>query len=157
MVGPVDADALKDIANRHGWLLYDENITAARKVEMFESLPNATGRRRDQLPDDATLRGDLLGVRKRVTTTGVAIDLPRTADGRHADYASALALAANEATDGRAAAVRTPTIEKEKIAGLRKANEGALEGSRAARRRAGGEYAGANWIEELEEMACGPE
>lgn len=38
------------------------------------------------------MRADLLGVRKRVTQSSSTIVLPRTGDGRHADYASAIAL-----------------------------------------------------------------
>jgi len=38
------------------------------------------------------LRADLLSIRKRVTMNGIAIELPRTADGRHADYGPSLAL-----------------------------------------------------------------
>ena len=49
-----------------------------------------------ELPDNPTLRADLLGVGKRVTMNGLAIELPRTADGRHADYAPALALATSK-------------------------------------------------------------
>ncbi len=49
-----------------------------------------------ELPDDPMVRADLLSVRKRVTMNGLAIELPRTADGRHADYAPALALVASK-------------------------------------------------------------
>jgi hypothetical protein len=42
--------------------------------------------------DGDRLRGDVLRLRKRVTQSGVRIDLPSTQDGRHCDYAPALML-----------------------------------------------------------------
>ncbi len=86
------ADALKAIADRHGLSLYIDTITAARKVELYESLRTRIADSKVRLPNDTQVLNDLLSVRKRVTTSGIAIELPRTADGRHADYAPALAL-----------------------------------------------------------------
>ncbi len=42
---------------------------------------------------------DLLSLRKRVTQSGISIELPRTADGRHADYAPSIALAVEKRSD----------------------------------------------------------
>ncbi len=86
------ADALRVIAARHGLYLHIETITAPRKVEMYESLRAKIADGAVEIPADPTLRADLLSIRKRVTQSGIAIDLPRTADGRHADYAPAVAL-----------------------------------------------------------------
>lgn len=85
-------DALRDVASRHGLGLSLEQITAARKVEMFERLRTKLADGEVELPPDPQLRADLLSVRKRVTMNGIAIELPRTADGRHADYAPAVAI-----------------------------------------------------------------
>ena len=50
-----------------------------------------------ELPDDAQLRADLLRAKARSDT---AWELPRTPDGRHADYAPVVALAASKASGG---------------------------------------------------------
>lgn len=86
------ADALRDIARRYDLALIERSINAANKVEMFENLRTRIADGDIELPPDPQLRADLLSIRKRVTNTGISIELPRTADGRHADYAPALAL-----------------------------------------------------------------
>jgi hypothetical protein len=89
------ADALRDIAERYGLALRVETITAQRKVELFQDLQTKIGEESIELPPDPVLRADLLSVRKRVTQNGIGIELPKTSDGRHADYAPAVALLAS--------------------------------------------------------------
>jgi len=86
------ADFVKAIGHRHGLSVYDEATTARSKVDNFESMRMRLADDALEIPDDPTFRADLLSIRKRVTQSGISIDLPRTADGRHADYAAALAL-----------------------------------------------------------------
>jgi hypothetical protein len=86
------ADALRDIADRHGLVLRVETITAQKKVELFENMRTKIAEGDVELPPDPVLRSDLLSIRKRVTQSGIAFELPKTADGRHADYAPAVAL-----------------------------------------------------------------
>jgi hypothetical protein len=90
------ADFVRSIAFRHGLAVKVETVGAANKVAMFESLRMRLADDGLELPDDPTMRADLLSIRKRVTMNGLAIELPRTADGRHADYAPALALATSK-------------------------------------------------------------
>ena len=90
------ADFIRSIADRHGLGVAIESVTAPRKVEMFESLRMRISDGSLEIPDEPILRADLLSIRKRVTLNGIAIELPRTADGRHADYAPALALCASK-------------------------------------------------------------
>lgn len=90
------ADFIRTIADRHGIYVRSEAITAPSKNEMFESLRVRISDGDVELGPDPQLRADLLSIRKRVTQNGIAIDLPRTADGRHADYAPALALAVSK-------------------------------------------------------------
>ncbi len=104
------ADALKDIAYRHGLYLAIETTTAAKKVENFESLRTKVSDGDIELPPDPQVRSDLLAVRKRVTQSGIAIDLPRTADGRHADYAAAIALVCAKPVSEPAEACRKPVV-----------------------------------------------
>jgi hypothetical protein len=86
------SEALRDIAYRHGIALQVETITAARKVELYQELQTHVAEEDLELPPDPVVRSDLMSVRKRVTQNGISIELPRTSDGRHADYAPALAL-----------------------------------------------------------------
>jgi len=86
------ADALADLARRAGLSLVFDTITAARKVELYEALRLTLEQDELELPPVPLVREDLLKVRKRITQNGVSIELPRTSDGRHADYAPALAL-----------------------------------------------------------------
>ena len=86
------ADALADIGARHSLYLASEAITAGRKVELFESLRTLVLSRGVELPPVRELLEDIRRVRKRVTQSGISIELPR-AGGRHCDYAFAAALA----------------------------------------------------------------
>jgi hypothetical protein len=89
-------DALRDQAGAVGLGLIEcaKDITDAGYRELHTRLGNASA----ELPPHDVLEQDLRGVRKRVTPTGVRIELPRTADGRHCDYAPAVALAVHFAT-----------------------------------------------------------
>jgi hypothetical protein len=91
------ADFVRSIGHRHDLGVFPETVTASRKVELFESLRMRLADDGLEIPDDPLFRADLLSIRKRVTMNGIAIELPRTADGRHADYAPALALAVSKA------------------------------------------------------------
>jgi hypothetical protein len=86
------ADALADIGARHGVYLASEAITASRKVELFESMRTLVLSRSVEFPPVRELIDDIRRVRKRVTQSGISIELPR-AGGRHCDYAFAAALA----------------------------------------------------------------
>lgn len=85
-------DANTAIARRYGVALIEHVTTAETKLAMFEALRSAIARECFELCPDPVVRADLLSVRKRVTQAGVAIHFPTTSDGRHADYAPAVAL-----------------------------------------------------------------
>lgn len=101
-------DAIRDLAHPLGLTLIEETLTSPVKVKLFLNLkthvtdqalsPNETGalvpdgRRKIDFPRDPMLIRDLLSVRRRVTQQGMSIELPITGDGRHADYAVAVAL-----------------------------------------------------------------
>jgi hypothetical protein len=89
-------DANRDLARRHGLHLYERAWNQANKLEKFDGLRLAIADRGVELSPCPVLRADLLSVRRRVTQTGVSIELPHTSDGRHADYAPALAMALGE-------------------------------------------------------------
>lgn len=87
------ADALADIARRHGLHVYDVTITSASKLEMFEGMRQLLADEAVELPENQQLRADLLLVKKVIGRHGVSVLLPTTPDGRHCDYAMAVAQA----------------------------------------------------------------
>ncbi len=90
------SDPLRDLAIPEQLHLDVQPITAPRRTEMFETLRALLADGKLRLPKNDILLRDLSVVRKRVTQQSIAIELPTTPDGRHADYAAALALAAGQ-------------------------------------------------------------
>ncbi len=68
-----------------------EDWTAKNKTEAHMALQAEMAEGYVELPPDPMLLKDFKVVKKRVTQAGIAIDLPQTSDGRHADYAAAVA------------------------------------------------------------------
>lgn len=89
------ADALADLGAQVGLWLHSISITSAKKVELFESMRALILANRVELPPMQELIDDLRRVRKRVTQSGISIELPRAA-GRHCDFAFAAALALSQ-------------------------------------------------------------
>lgn len=87
------SDALCAIAYRHEIPYVVEPATSALNTAMYEGLSTRLSDNEIELPDDPQVRADLLGVIRRVTPNGIVIDLARTGDGRHCDYAPAVAKA----------------------------------------------------------------
>ena len=69
------------------------NPNIVHRNDMYETMGGIFATRAITIPDDRVLINDLLSVSRVTTRTGIAYDLPQTADGRHCDYAAALALA----------------------------------------------------------------
>jgi hypothetical protein len=90
-------DFLGAIAQRHGFEVEIETVTGPVKTQMFENLRTRLADGSLELTSDPAVLNDLKAVRRIVTRSGVAIDLPRTPDGRHCDHAAALALAVSKA------------------------------------------------------------
>lgn len=84
------ADFIKAIARRYGLYLYDKASTQAENVELFTSLATKLADSEIELPNDPVIRSDLMAIRKNVKSS-IRIVLPRTPDGRHADYAPPIA------------------------------------------------------------------
>jgi hypothetical protein len=87
------SDALRELAEQEGLTLYEKTTTAASKFEAFESMKTRLASGLFELPPDPQVRADLLAVRKKITTQGVSVELPKTPDGRHCDYAAVISLA----------------------------------------------------------------
>jgi len=86
-----------DLARRFGLHLEVEPWTAPNKLEAFTNMATLTATDSIEFSPAPLLQRDLLSVRKRFTTTGATIEFPRSADGRHADFAPTLALALRHA------------------------------------------------------------
>lgn len=86
-------DALAAVARQPGigLSLVVWPATSTENTEMFLDLARRMAAGEVVLPPDAQLRADLQRIRRRVTSGGVAIVLPQTSDGRHCDYAPAVA------------------------------------------------------------------
>lgn len=68
-----------------------EEWTAQNKTAAHTALQAEMAEGYVELPPDPIMAKDFKVVRKRVTQSGIAIDMPQTSDGRHADYAAAVA------------------------------------------------------------------
>lgn len=92
-------DALRDLAREcgpgnTGFDLLLSTADERKKLARYKNLATRVADTQLDLPPDPYVRADLLGIRKRVQQGGgVSIVLPKTADGRHCDYAPAITLA----------------------------------------------------------------
>jgi hypothetical protein len=86
-------DALRDIARAHGIHVSIQEWNSKNKLEQYLRVKDEMSQGLIELPPDPYVRSDLLSVKKRVRQNGVSIELPVTADGRHADYAPSLVMA----------------------------------------------------------------
>ncbi len=89
--------ALVDIGRDLGVQVSPITITPALKLQMYESMRVRFDAGMLEVPADPAVRSDLLSVKKRLVggagaSGGIKIVLPVTADGRHCDYAAAIAL-----------------------------------------------------------------
>jgi hypothetical protein len=91
------AAANADLARHYGLDLRVDRATADSKLADFTDLATLLHEDRIELSPDPVLSRDLLSVKRRVTQGTAKIVLPRTGDGRHADYASALCAAIKRA------------------------------------------------------------
>jgi hypothetical protein len=88
-----NVDTIREIAETHGISIVEVTITSENRLEMVENVAALLSDERLELPPNRQLAGDLKAARKRVTQNGVTLHLPRSGDGRHADYVPCLGLA----------------------------------------------------------------
>jgi hypothetical protein len=85
------------LAGRYGLSLHVDRTSASSKVEDYTNFATHVHTAAVELPPDRQVRSDLLSVRRRTTQTGVTIVLPKSRDGRHADFAPAIVAAVKHA------------------------------------------------------------
>lgn len=86
-------DALRDLADAAGLALVVEPATQASKIAMYSNLATLLSSGNVDLPPVPLVKQDLLNVRRLIGRNGVSVDLAKTADGRHADFAPSCAAA----------------------------------------------------------------
>jgi len=86
-------DALRDLANQVGLVLVPHAWTATERTKRYLTLRTMFELGDVELPPDPVVRQDLQRVVRRYTQNGVSIDLAKSGDGRHADYAPAICMA----------------------------------------------------------------
>lgn len=86
-------DALRDLAMEAGLVLVPHAWTSTERTKRYLTLRTMFETGEVELPPDPTVRMDLQRVIRRYTTSGVSIELTKSGDGRHADYAPAICMA----------------------------------------------------------------
>lgn len=86
-------DFAKQTAMDVGIGLIQRSMTADEKLSAYQNLATRMRMHEMEVPNDATLRSDLLSVRKLSRQGSVRIELANTPDGRHSDYAPTVMLA----------------------------------------------------------------
>jgi hypothetical protein len=94
---PWSVDALRPLARQHDLSLVEHGVTQAGSVAAYRRLEVLLSSERMILLSATNDEGRMLGqdlklVRKKTTGSGVRVELPLTADGRHCDFAPAVAL-----------------------------------------------------------------
>lgn len=83
-------DANRDIAREVGLRLLEQPGNSRENAEGYLELKTGFSERRLELPNEPYLLADLRRLKRVTTQTGIRVDLPKTGDGRHCDYAPAL-------------------------------------------------------------------
>ena len=86
-------DAMRDLANNVGLILVPHAWTSTERTKRYLTLRTMFELGEVELPPDPVVRQDLQRVIRRYNSTGVMIDLVKSNDGRHADYAPAICMA----------------------------------------------------------------
>jgi len=86
-------DALRDLAAQQKLVLIVHAWNEREKLSKFLAIKTMFEQGMVEIPADPLLRSDLGRVKKVLKGSGASINLPRTSDGRHCDYAPCLAMA----------------------------------------------------------------
>lgn len=86
-------DALRDLANQVGLILVPHSWTSTERTKRYLTLRTMFEIGDVELPPDQFVRQDLQRVVRRYSQSGITIDLMKSGDGRHADYAPAICMA----------------------------------------------------------------
>ena len=90
-------DSLRELAEEAGITLWQDDFTEAGWRSVAKILEKHVSEHTIELPPDAAMRADILGMQRRLTGKSWTVLLPTTGDGRHGDYAPSLCLALKHA------------------------------------------------------------
>lgn len=124
-------DTMRPLASDAGLGLIEVALTSMLTYELFDAVRTRIIDQTLELPPEQVLLRDLASVQKKVRQASLAVDIPVGADGRHADYAIALALAVSR----RLFPPRSPALKPEEKE--RKEHLAAKEAARKAAERRG--------------------
>lgn len=96
------AAASTALAKRYGLTLRVDKTTSTSKLEDFTNFATLVHTDGIEFSPDRAVRRDVLSVKRRATQSGMTIVLPRSNDGRHADFAPALVAAVKHARTAEA-------------------------------------------------------
>lgn len=111
-------DSLSALARHHGLNLIEYDYDAQQLTEVYLGMQTRINQKFVELPADVDLRADLLGCRRRITTSGMSIELPTSGNGRHCDYVPALARALMQRTPDATPAPRPLASQADREARL---------------------------------------
>jgi len=86
-------DAMRDLANNVGLILVPHSWTSTERTKRYLTLRTMFELGEVELPPDPVVRQDLQRVVRRYSGSGITIDLLKSNDGRHADYAPSICMA----------------------------------------------------------------
>lgn len=84
-------DAMRELARQKGLSLIVLPWTAGLKADAYDGLKTLAQETKLDLPDDAAVKTDLLGIREKLTRNGMVFDLAKQG-ARHSDYAPCIAM-----------------------------------------------------------------
>lgn len=109
------SDALKTIAKRYGVRFVEHASQGAEVFERYQRILDELKIDNIELPPDPMFQADMRRVKKVVTRLGMGIELPKTSDGRHCDYAPAFALACAQISPTKRPDVEPATAEEKEV------------------------------------------
>lgn len=88
------ADVLMERAREHGYVIYQHRPTVEERAKSYRAVLDRFLSGEIEIPPDVQLRADLVRTKKvTLPSGGFQIKLPKTADGRHADFIPPLMMA----------------------------------------------------------------
>lgn len=94
-------DANQDLAREEGFSIVQYNMDSHEKSRRYMQFRAEVIGGNIKLHNNSQIRADLQRVARKVTQNGIQIDLPRTADGRHCDYAPSVVVALTQSLQDR--------------------------------------------------------
>lgn len=109
-------DTLREFAGDVGLSVTPWHHTEQQRTEMYLKVRTLLLEGKVSLPAVANVRTDLLRIKRKVTPSGIRIDLPLSSDGRHCDWGPTIMLGLSRYIDDADASALLPDAEKQRQA-----------------------------------------